>query len=134
MLGAPELLSTVDDEALGPGALDLSTHRDEQAAQVLDVRLARGVEDLGPPLCLDRGEQDVLGPGHRGQVEHDAVAMEAFGRGVQYFCEAIGAGSFWIERRQIGKPGVEFFGGIEEHGEGFFVEVHSLCRSDQDRE
>src|SRR4029077_13307222 len=71
----------VDDQPLGPDALDTGAHPAQQAAQVLYVRLARGVEDLRAALRLHSRQKDVLRPGHRRQVEHDAAAPQTIGRG-----------------------------------------------------
>ena len=81
MLRAAQLTHSVDDQALSPDALDLRAHLRQQAAQVLDVGLARGVEDLGPAMRLHRRKQDVLGTRDCRQVKHDAVAAQAVGGG-----------------------------------------------------
>ena len=79
VLGAAQVGTSIDDQALGADALDMRAHLREQQTQVLDVRLAGGVEDLGASLGLDRREQDVLGPRHGREVEDDAVAVESVG-------------------------------------------------------
>ena len=45
------------------------------------MRFARGVEDLRAAVSLHRRQQDVLGPGHGREIEHDAVAVQLVGGG-----------------------------------------------------
>src|SRR5207302_7406113 len=68
VLGAAELCNAVDDQELGADALDARAHRREEPAEVLHMRLTRGVEDLRATLGRHRREQDVLGPGPGGKA------------------------------------------------------------------
>ena len=76
VLGAAQLGHTFDDKPLGADAVDAGAHLAEQLAEVLHVRLPRGVEDLGPALGAHRRKQDVLGARDSGQVEDDAGAAQ----------------------------------------------------------
>ncbi len=60
VLGAPELVAAVDGHHVRADAVDLRAHLHEQAGEVLDVRLRRGVLKI------------VVGPGVR------AAAISAF--------------------------------------------------------
>src|SRR6266849_3372879 len=73
---AATAIAYVHDSALSTDALDARAHLSKQEAQVLDVRLASGVEDLGSTFREHCGEQDVLGAGHGRQVEHDALPAQ----------------------------------------------------------
>jgi len=77
VLGAAQILDAINDEALGADAFDARTHLAEQMAQVLDVWLTRGVEDLGTALGKNRGQEDVLSAGDGWEVEHDALPAQA---------------------------------------------------------
>ena len=79
VVGAAELRHAVNHEPLRPDALDAGAHLSEQPAEVLHVRLAGRVEDLGPAFGAHGRQQDVLGAGDRGQVEDDAGAAQAIG-------------------------------------------------------
>ena len=81
MLGTAQVARPIHDQPLCADALDAGAHLGQEAAQVLDVRLARRIEDLGLAVRGHRGQQDVLGPRHGGQVEHDTAAAEPLRRG-----------------------------------------------------
>src|SRR5439155_11409 len=61
VLGAAELGHAIDHEPLRADALDAGAHLSEQPAEVLHVRLAGRVEDLGPAFGAHGRQQDVLG-------------------------------------------------------------------------
>ena len=81
MLSSAELADTVDHQPLAADAFDARAHLHEEPAEVLHMRLARGVEDLGAALGQHRGEKDVLGAGDGRQVEHDPLAAQAIDLG-----------------------------------------------------
>ena len=70
----PEHLPALDDDDVGTGALDAGPHLVEHPGELLDLRLARGVDQRGPALGEDRGAHQVLGAGHRRHVEDDLGA------------------------------------------------------------
>ena len=72
-----EMLDTLDAQHVRPDALDLGAKRDQEAAQVLDVRLARCVADDGLAAGEHRGHDGILGPHHRRLVEVEARADQA---------------------------------------------------------
>ena len=65
----------VDD--VGAGAVHLGAHLVEDAAELLDLGLARAVDERGAALRERRGHHQVLGAGHRRQVEDDLGAAQA---------------------------------------------------------
>ena len=78
-LAAEEALDAVDAQDVRLDALDLRAERDEEAAEVLDVRLAGGVADHGLAR-RERGRHDrVLGCHHARLVEEDVLPPQAVG-------------------------------------------------------
>ena len=65
-----------DDDELGPGATDASTHAEQAAREVHDVRLACGVADDGDALGEHRGHHQVLRTGDGRHVQVDASAAQ----------------------------------------------------------
>ena len=74
---ATELAAPVDVQEVRADPLDVRAHRLQELAQLLHVRLARGVHDRRSPLGERRGHERVLGTGHRGLVEEELGAREA---------------------------------------------------------
>ena len=74
--------AAVDTEDVRADAVDLGTHGDEKAAEVLNVRLAGRVNQCGVALGEDGGHHGVLGCGHRGLVHEEAGTGQAL-RGTQ---------------------------------------------------
>ena len=74
---ARELLHAADPEHVRLEPFDLGAKRDEEPAEILDVRLAGGVADHRLPGG-ERGSHDgVLGGHHARLVEEDVLALEA---------------------------------------------------------
>ena len=71
---AAEPLDTLDVEDVRADPLDRRAETDEEAAEILDVRLAGGVPDDRLALGEDRRHDRVLGAHHRGLVEVQARA------------------------------------------------------------
>ena len=63
----------LDAQVVGAEPLDARAHLVQQRAEVLDVRLAGGVEDRGAPSASDRGHEDVLRGGDAGLVEQEVA-------------------------------------------------------------
>ncbi len=61
---------------VGADALDLRAEGDQESAEILDVRLARGVTHHGLALRERRGHDRVLGSHDRGLVQVDALAAK----------------------------------------------------------
>ena len=76
MLAAAEPVDALDVEHVRADALDLRSERDEKAAEILDVRLARGVADHGLALGERCRHDRVLGSHDRGLVQVDALAAK----------------------------------------------------------
>jgi hypothetical protein len=74
--GAAELATTLDVQQVRADALDLRAHRAQQLAQLLHVRLTRGVDDRGAAVRERGGHQRVLGTGDRGLVEEQLGAPQ----------------------------------------------------------
>ena len=79
-LAAAERVDAVDAEDVGLDPLDLRAERDEEAAEILDVRLAGRVPDHGLAGSEHGGHDRVLGRHHARLVEEDVVAPQAAGR------------------------------------------------------
>src|SRR5256885_15893145 len=62
VLGAAQLFRPVHDQSLAADALDARAHLGEQPAQVLDVGLARGVEDLRTALRSEEHTSELQSP------------------------------------------------------------------------
>jgi len=76
---SPELLDAADPEEVRLDPVDLRSQRDEEAAEVLDVRFAGGVRDRRLTRRQDGGHQGVLGRHHARLVEEDVGAAQAVG-------------------------------------------------------
>jgi hypothetical protein len=76
-LPSAEPVDAADPEDVRADPLDLGAERDEEAAQILHVRLARGVGDHGLPFGQYGRHEDVLRSGHGGFVEEDERAAQA---------------------------------------------------------
>ena len=72
-----QLLDAVDPEDVRLDALDLGAERDEEAAEILHVRLAGGVADRRLAGREDGGHHRVLGRHHARLVEEDLGAAQA---------------------------------------------------------
>ena len=75
-VAAVQLGDAVDAEDVRLDPLDLGAERDEEAAEVLDVRLAGGVADHRLALGEHRRHDDVLGRHHARLVEEDRLAAQ----------------------------------------------------------
>ncbi len=69
-------VDAVDPQHVRLDPLDLGAERDEEAAEVLDVRLAGGVPDHRLALGEHGGHDDVLGRHHARLVEEDRLAAQ----------------------------------------------------------
>ncbi len=79
VVASVQLVDAVDVEHVRADPFDLRAERDEEAAQVLDVRLAGSVSDTGLALGEDGGHDRVLRPHDRRFVEVHALALQAVG-------------------------------------------------------
>ena len=77
VLASAELVHTLDVQHVRADALDPRTERDEEPAEILDVRLAGGVAEHGFAVGENRRHDRVLRPHDRRLVEVDARAREA---------------------------------------------------------
>src|SRR5262249_966441 len=73
---AAERVAPLDGKDVGPDSLDMRTHRDQCASEVLDVGLARRVAEHRSPLGRDRCHESVFRPGDTGLIEKDIRAHE----------------------------------------------------------
>ena len=71
-------LDPVDAEDVRLDALDPGAERDQEAAEILHVRLTGSVPDRGFSGCDDSGHDRVLGRHHARLVEEDAGAAQPF--------------------------------------------------------
>ena len=76
-VAARAALDALDAQDVRLDPLDLRAERDEEAAEILDVRLARRVADHRLALREHRGHDDVLGRHHARLVEEDGLAAQA---------------------------------------------------------
>ena len=76
-LAAGERLDALDAQHVRLDALDLRAERDEEAAEILDVRLAGGVADHRLARRQHGGHDRVLGRHHARLVEEDVLAAQA---------------------------------------------------------
>ena len=76
VLASAELVDACDVEDVRADALDLRAERDEEAAEILDVRLAGRVPEHGLALGEDGGHDRVLRP-------HDGRLVEVHARAAQ---------------------------------------------------
>ena len=76
---AAERLDAANAEDVRADAVDLGAERHEEAAEVLHVRLARGVPKHRLPLGEHRRHHGVLRPGDAGLVEEQRRPAEALG-------------------------------------------------------
>ena len=72
---AVQRIHTVDPEHVRLDALDLSAQRDEEATEVLDMRLTGGVADHRFAGCERSRHDRVLGRHHARFVEEDVLAV-----------------------------------------------------------
>ena len=77
VLAAGQRLDAGDREDVRADALDVGAERDEEPAEILDVRLAGGVREQRPAGRERRRHDGVLGRHHRGLVEMDVGAGQA---------------------------------------------------------
>ena len=77
IFAAVQSLDPVDDEVRRADALDLRAHRHQQVAEVDDLRLARGIEQLGPALGEHRRHHSILGRANRNDGEAEIAARQA---------------------------------------------------------
>ena len=75
-VAAVQLGDALDAEHVRLDPLDLGAERDEEAAEILDVRLAGGVPDHRLALGEHGGHDDVLGRHHARLVEEDRLAAQ----------------------------------------------------------
>src|SRR3954468_4629952 len=80
MRGAPERAAAFDRELVGPDAIDLGAERNEEMAEVLNVRLARRVAQHRRSPRRDGGRDRVLGAGDTRLIEKHVGTTQAFGR------------------------------------------------------
>ena len=81
IFGAVQALDAVDDQVRRADALDLRAHRDQQVAEVDDLGLARGVEQLRFALGEHRRHHRILGRSDRHHREAEVAAGQpALGR------------------------------------------------------
>ena len=71
------LVDSLDAQDVRLDPFDLRAERDEEAAEILDVRLAGRVPEDGLALGEHRGHDDVLGRHHARLVEEDGLAAQA---------------------------------------------------------
>jgi hypothetical protein len=71
-----KLVAPFDMDHVRARAVDLGAHLVEHAAELLDLRLARGVDERRPPFGQRRRHHQVFGAGHGGQVEADLRPLE----------------------------------------------------------
>ena len=76
VVGAAELLLTVDDHQVRADALDARAHLHQQAGEVLYVRLGSGVVDHGRAGRQRGSHQGVLGRHHRRLVHEEVAGVE----------------------------------------------------------
>ena len=78
---AVQALDAVDDQMARADAVDLRAHRHQQVAQVDDLRLARGIEQLRPAGRQHRRHQRIFGRADRDHREAEVAARQpALGR------------------------------------------------------
>ncbi len=66
----------VDDDARGAQPRYPRAHGDQAMAQIVDLGLARGIDDLATPVRKRCGHQRVLGRSDRGKGEFDGRALQ----------------------------------------------------------
>ena len=76
VLAPVKSLHPLHHDLVGTGPCDLRAEAVEKEGEVLDVRLAGGVQDLGPAFREDGGHHQVLGAGHRRHVQHDPGTVQ----------------------------------------------------------
>ena len=79
MLAPGEALDAVDPQHVRADPVDPRAERDEEAAEILDVRLAGGVHEDGLSLGEDGRHDGVLGAHHARLVEEDPLAVQPVG-------------------------------------------------------
>ena len=81
VLGAAELVAALHGHHVRADAVDLRAHLHQEAGEILDVRLGRGVLKSRRPRCERGRHQGVLGPHHGRLVHEDGAGLEPAGRG-----------------------------------------------------
>ena len=76
MLGTVQTLYADDGDKVGGDAGDVRTHRVEQVAQLLDVRLAGSIIYCGGALGEDRRHDDVGGSRNRSLIKEHIRALQ----------------------------------------------------------
>ena len=71
-----------DDDAIAAGAGDSRAHRNEAVGEVADLRLAGRVFQNRRPVRQGRRHHQILGPGHRDDIEHEACPRQTRRLGV----------------------------------------------------
>jgi hypothetical protein len=78
-LASVQALHSANSEDVRPDPADFGAERDEEAAEILNVRLARRVGDHRLSPCEHGRHDDVLCPRHRGLVEEDGGGAQVLG-------------------------------------------------------
>ena len=73
--GAMQPLHAPDGNARTAGPGNPCAHRVEAVGQITHFRFPGGILDNRLALCQNRGHQDILGPGYRGQGQIDASPL-----------------------------------------------------------
>ena len=76
MLGTMQFINTHDGEQVAGDAADLSTHRIEQMAELLDIWFASCIINGGSALCQYRCHDDIGGTGNRSLIEQHIAALQ----------------------------------------------------------
>ena len=87
MRRAAERAAALHRQLVRPGALDLCAERDEEMAEILDVRLARGIAKNRRSARRDSGHERVLGAGDARLIEKHVGAAKARRREVKVFVQ-----------------------------------------------
>ena len=74
--GASQLGHAGDMKLVGTNSFDSGTHRIEETAKILDVRLRSGVSDQGFSLGEDSGHDGILGGRDRGLIQEEVRSSE----------------------------------------------------------
>ena len=76
MLGTMQFINTHDGEQVAGDAADLSAHRIEQMAELLDIWFASCIINGGSALCQYRCHDDIGGTGNRSLIEQHIAALQ----------------------------------------------------------
>jgi hypothetical protein len=96
-----ERVGAVDVDDVGAGAVDARAHLVEHAAELLDLGLARAVHEGGAALREGGGHHEVLGAGHRGDVEHDLGAAKATALGDDVAAAELDLGAHRLQALEV---------------------------------